>query len=101
MLEMSNCLIVVDVQNGFMSEHTKHIVKRIESLLEQGIFDHTIFTKYYNPEDSPMRKIMNWHGMSDEEDQDLVDPLKKYSEIIIEKCVYGANDELKKFIREN
>ena len=57
-------LLVVDVQKGFINEHTAHIPALIQELLPSY---QTIFaTRFYNPEGSNYRRLMNWHRFSRE-----------------------------------
>ena len=36
---MKECLVIIDVQNGFVSEKTKHIPDKVKALVEQKSFD--------------------------------------------------------------
>jgi nicotinamidase-related amidase len=57
-------LLVVDVQKGFINEHTAHIPALIQELLPSY---QTIFaTRFYNPEGSNYRRLMKWHRFSRE-----------------------------------
>lgn len=73
---MSNVLVVVDVQKGFINENTKHIVPKIAKLVENKFFDHVIFTKFVNVEGSPYKSIMNWHRFSYPPENEIVDELQ-------------------------
>ena len=60
---MKNILLVVDIQNGFISnEMTRTALSRIENLLQAGAFDAVIATKYRNYPGSPISRLM---GSSD------------------------------------
>ena len=57
---MSSCLVLIDLQNGFLSDETLHILPRIQSLLENHHFDHIVGTQFYNHKDSPYVRLMGW-----------------------------------------
>lgn len=51
-------MIVVDVQQGFVNEHTAHIPARVEAL--QQAYGTVFVTKFSNPEGSLYRRLMGW-----------------------------------------
>ena len=47
------CLIVVDMQQGFMyAENYKNLTKKIDFLLENQKYDKVFYTKFVNLKDS-------------------------------------------------
>jgi nicotinamidase-related amidase len=99
---MSFCLFVIDIQNGFISENTKHIIQRIKSLLEQNIFEYVVFTRFMNTLDSPYVKYLNWHGLLSKPEQKIVDEIEPFANIIFDKIIYTAcNAETLEFIKTN
>ncbi|HEC65566.1 MAG TPA: cysteine hydrolase [bacterium] len=99
---MKTCLLVVDLQRGFISPNTLKVVPRIKELLEKNLFDLTIFTKFANKENSPFRKILNWDKLKSSEDQELVREVQSFASKVINKTIYsGVNDELLMLLREN
>lgn len=102
LIEMKNCLFVVDVQNGFISNETKHVIPRIKKLLEQNLFDFVLFTKFINTEKSPYRNFLNWHELSTNEQQDFVEEIKPFIKHSMIKTVYTAvNSETLAFLKDN
>jgi nicotinamidase-related amidase len=98
---MNFCLFVIDIQNGFISENTKHIIQRIKSLLVQNIFKYVIFTRFINTIDSPYVKYLNWQGLISEKDQKIVDELEPFAKKVFDKFIYTAcNLETIRFIKE-
>jgi len=79
-------LLVIDVQKGFINEHTAHIPALIQELLPSY---QTIFaTRFYNPEGSNYRRLMNWHRFS-RESPDMELAFKPTENVmIIDKPVY-------------
>lgn len=64
-------LIVIDLQKGFVTEHSKPVVDPIKRALRQ--FDRVIFTKFINPDDSPFRRILDYQKLSEgSEETELV-----------------------------
>ncbi len=86
MLNDKKCLIIVDVQNGFINEHTSHIPKLVEKL--QSNYDLVFITKFINELNSPFRRLIHWHKLSPESsDIDLAFEPRKNAEIIV-KNIY-------------
>jgi nicotinamidase-related amidase len=81
-----NVLIVVDVQEGFVSPSSQHVLEGIENL--QYDFDRVIFTKFSNPVSSPFRRILKYCKLAPEsEDTRLaIDP--REDAVILERSLY-------------
>jgi nicotinamidase-related amidase len=76
---MSDPLLVVDMQNGFINEYTTHITGRITKLIESGDYDPILFTQFINTPGSPFREYVGWDGCATEPDTLLVPELEKYA----------------------
>ena len=99
---MKTCLLIVDLQKGFISPNTLKVVPRIKGLLEENLFDLTVFTKFANKENSPFRRILNWDKIKSLEDQELISEVKSFASKVINKTIYsGVNNELLAVLREN
>jgi len=72
---MSKTLLVVDVQKGFVTPSSNHIVEPIRRL--QSRFENVAFAKFYNPESSPFRRFLDYHALS---------PNTAVAELAIEPC---------------
>ncbi|HEX4922047.1 MAG TPA: isochorismatase family cysteine hydrolase [Candidatus Bathyarchaeia archaeon] len=59
---MSSLLIAIDVQSGFVTETSAHVVDLIAHTQQR--FSHVVFTKFYNPDPSPFRTILNYNKMT-------------------------------------
>jgi nicotinamidase-related amidase len=55
---MIKCLLIVDVQKGFINEHTKEIPSAVSAL--QADYDFVFASRFINLPDSNFRKLMNW-----------------------------------------
>ena len=43
---MNRLLLVIDVQNDFINEHTKNILTEIKELVDSNKYDLTAFTRF-------------------------------------------------------
>lgn len=55
-------LLVVDVQRGFINEHTDHVPALVQGLLPR--YDVTIATRFVSPEAAGHRGRIGWHRRS-------------------------------------
>lgn len=49
---MNRLLLVIDVQNDFINEHTKNILTEIKELVDSNKYDLTAFTRFINDKNS-------------------------------------------------
>jgi len=100
--KMGRCLLLIDVQNGFVSPKTEYVINRIKDLLEKEHFDHVIATQFVNEEGSPYRRFIKWEKLSGPPETDVLDIVKENAEKIFVKNVYSAaNDEILAFLEKN
>jgi len=102
---MKKALIVVDMQKGFLNEHTEKLVRTINHFLETKMdkFDYVWFSKFHNPDNSSFKKHINWKKMTREEEQEIVleEGLLAKGKVF-EKHVYTAyTDEILKELEKN
>lgn len=98
MAEINPVLVVVDVQNGFVTDESKHVVLVISRLVAEWLDRgrDVVFTRYLNYNDSPFEKIMGWSKLKDSPEIDIVDELKNLSNLataVIDKQIYTLFDE--------
>ena len=97
---MKKLLLVIDMQNAFINNKTKHIFKKINSLFDSNTYDNVIFTRFINSEDSLWYKKLNYKRCIDEVDNII--PFNTKDHLIMDKKIYSAyNEELVNFIKEN
>ncbi|MBQ8749591.1 MAG: hypothetical protein IJZ29_03900 [Clostridia bacterium] len=65
-------IIVVDMQKGFMKENNSHLIEKINKYLRENNFDNIFFTKCVNDNKSPFQSILNWNGMLNADEQELL-----------------------------
>ncbi|WP_458408341.1 cysteine hydrolase family protein [Anaerotignum sp.] len=96
-----DCLLVIDVQNGFVSESTEHIVPEIVALMDafEGV---SIATKFVNQDNSPYERFMEWDALKTSPEIDLLPEVEKRADIVIEKPGYTAcTEEVMQYLSEN
>jgi nicotinamidase-related amidase len=74
-------LVVVDVQNGFITEHSKAVVPVIVDVVHrwQAAQGDVVFSRYRNYAGSPFERLMGWTKMIDGPEIDLVAELSPYA----------------------
>lgn len=86
-------LVVVDVQNGFVTEHSQPVVPIITDLIHrwQAAHGDVIFTRYLNYVGSPFERLIGWTKMAEGPETELVTELIPYvnpQTPIIDKYIY-------------
>lgn len=95
-------LLVVDVQNGFVNEHTRHVVTIINRLI--GAFsargEPLAFTRFVNTPDSGYARWIGWTRFMQAPENDLCDALHVGSAPVFIKHGYTAfTPEFESFLR--
>lgn len=77
MSERKPVLVVVDVQNGFITEHSKPVVPVIVDLVRrwQAAHGDVVFSRYLNYPGSPFERLIGWTKMADGPETELVTEL--------------------------
>ncbi|MEH2044874.1 isochorismatase family cysteine hydrolase [Nostoc sp.] len=90
---MSEILLVVDMQNGFMSEKCRHIIPTVIKLIEQFLAAGKLvkFTRFINTADSNYVKLIHWSRLMQESETSIIDELQPYiNNNIFDKPYYSA-----------
>lgn len=88
---MSKALLIVDVQNGFVNEKTKHIPRLVEKL--QYNYDLVIATRFINLPDSPFRRLIKWNRLSPGTNEIDLAFKPKEGIVVVDKYIYSCIDE--------
>ncbi len=88
---MKKALLIVDVQNGFVNNKTKHIPALVEKL--QYDYDLVIASRFINLPNSPYRRLIKWNHLSPETDEIELAFKPKEGTVIIDKYIYTCIDE--------
>lgn len=89
-------LLVVDVQNGFVNDQSKHVLRAIADLTTQwaDAGRPTVFTRYWNYTGSPWERLIGWRALYGPPETDLAPELlelaSKPNAHILDKRVYTA-----------
>lgn len=72
-----SALIVVDVQNGFVNHHSRHVVPVIRGLVERwaGSGRPVVFTRYRNYPGSSFERFFGWSRLQGPPETDIVPEL--------------------------
>lgn len=86
-------LLVVDVQNGFINDETKHVVKPIKQLVtkwQQQKRGPIVYSRFINLENSPWQRLLGWTNMQSKPETDLHPDLPINGAHIFKKSTYSA-----------
>lgn len=100
---MSQPLLIVDVQVGFINSFTHHIPHRIVRLIERDRYSPLLFTRFVNAPDGPYDRFLDWHNCNSEPETDVVPELQPLAqkEFIFSKLgLCGMPDELINYLRQ-
>ena len=95
--EVTEPLLVVDVQRGFINDFTRHVPGRVRRLIDMGDYSPVLFTLFVNTPDSPYQRLLDWHACAGPPDTELVDellPLAKTDNVFNKHGLTGMPDEL-------
>lgn len=90
---MNDCLVIIDVQKGFLTKDTDFIPGKVGKLLESRTFDHIVSTRFMNTKDSPHYIFTNWDKLMDFESQKLDDYIASVSEKVFDKSINSCFSE--------
>jgi nicotinamidase-related amidase len=87
-------LVVVDVQNGFVRDTSRHVVPVIADLLDrwQAAGLDVVFTRYFNAPGSKFERLFGWTGLQGPPETDLVPELTVQAQratAIVDKHTYS------------
>jgi nicotinamidase-related amidase len=99
---MPQPLLVVDVQNGFVNDFTRHIPGRIRILIERGDYAPLLFTRFVNTTDSPYQRFLQWRACAAPPETDLapeIAPYAKPDRTFTKPGYAGISDELRAYVK--
>lgn len=97
----NSCLMLIDVQNGFINDNTKHILPRIEQLVKD-FSEHNkgsliVATQFINKDESPFINFLGWNSIMGGEETELCLPSGDIGFYTIEKSGYSGYFNTKAF----
>ena len=95
-------LMLIDIQNGFICDNTRHIIPRLERLVGAFKQDLIIATQFINTVDSPFVRIMGWNAVKTSPETDLLPFVENAATDIIRKTIYSAcSNEVMQLLAKN
>lgn len=94
-------LLIVDMQNGFINDFTRHLAPRVITLIKSGRYDPILFTRFINEPDSPFHRYVGWHACAEEPETLIIPELAGYAEpdrVFTKPGLVGMPDELRAFL---
>lgn len=89
-------LVAIDVQNGFVNEHSRHVVPMIRTTVRKWIAGggDVVLTRYHNYEGSPYDRLIGWRGLMHSPETELVSELAEFANhpnaSVLNKTTYTA-----------
>lgn len=89
-------LVLVDVQNGFIGESTKHIPSLIGSFIRQRSKDFAciVATRFLNYPNSPYIRLIGWSDLMKPPRTDLIDEVRDVPDIVLDKHTYCNAEDI-------
>lgn len=98
---MKDGLVLIDMQNGFISENTEKIVGRVVKMLEGAHFSFVMATQFVNVSGSPYERFLNWYGLKDTNSRELIPEIRKYVDKTFVKHGYSCfTEEFDRFVKQ-
>ena len=93
MSERKPVLVVVDVQNGFITKHSQPVIPIIVDLVRrwQTARSDVIFSRYLNYAGSPFEQLIGWTKMVDGPETEIITELTPYvspQTPVVDKYIY-------------
>ena len=69
-----NLLLIIDMQKAFMNRKTIKLVKKIEKLINDKVYDKVAFTKFVNSLDNNFVRDLNYYKCIEDDGKLAIDP---------------------------
>lgn len=90
-------LVVVDMQEGFVRNESRHVVPRVTELIARwdSAGGSIVFTRFFNYAGSPFERLIGWKRMCEAPETDLVPELAPHlkGHPIVDKTIYSLFEE--------
>lgn len=101
---MKNLLVVVDMQNGFMNDHTSYLEEEICHFIDtnRDLFDSIVATQYVNNPNTPCTVFEGWTDCMEYTYESLLLPsIEQRVDKIFKKDVYSCWEEMEEWVKKN
>ncbi|SCG38170.1 isochorismatase family cysteine hydrolase [Micromonospora halophytica] len=87
-------LIVIDMQNGFINDQSRHVIPKVVELVErwEATGRPVVFTRYHNYPDSPFERLIHWSKVQHAPETEIVPELAPHvprARAVIDKRIYS------------
>lgn len=89
-IPMRKLLLVIDVQNGFINEHSKWLPAKLAAYIRATVYADVFATAYINDEETPCYKRLGWKGCMTQDEQDICPELEGLYTKVFTKRTYNA-----------
>lgn len=93
------CLLIIDLQRGFINDYTEHIVPRIEQIRNCFLPENCVFTKFVNSYGSLFVNKLSWTKLINRDEQEIVLPNEE-NPVIIKYSYSAVTNELKTYLKK-
>lgn len=91
MADFVSVLMIVDVQAGFVTDHSRGVVDPLARL--QDRFGHVVVTKFHNPDPSPFRGILDYHDFAPGAPETALAFTPRADALVVDRPLYTAVTE--------
>ncbi len=90
--DRNSVLLVIDMQEGFLNAHSRHIVPNVARLVSEfhARTRPVIFTKYINHPGSQFERLLDWTDLQHPPETDIISELSDFGRIEVSKHFYTA-----------
>ncbi|MFF4741282.1 isochorismatase family cysteine hydrolase [Streptomyces sp. NPDC001262] len=94
-MDRTTPLFVIDVQNGFVNDRSRHVVPVITGLVTrwEAASSPVLFSRYFNRPDSPFVRLLDWTALQNAPETDIVSELSEHASRaaqVVDKVTYSA-----------
>lgn len=87
-------LIVIDMQNGFINDRSRHVIPKVVELIErwEATGRPVVFTRYHNYPGSPFERLIHWSAMQHAPETEIVPELGPHAaraRAVVDKRIYS------------
>lgn len=100
---MTDPILVVDVQRGFLNDYTHHVPHRLRRLLERNEHEPVLFTRFVNVPEGPYPTFLAWNAMESAPETDLAPDLQPFvtrGHVFDKRGLCGLPRELDAYLKE-
>lgn len=98
---MNTCLLIIDVQNGFITGDTFHIPERLKNLIENYDFNHIVASQFINSRHAPHFLFTGWDRLMDENACELNEYVGSIAERVFKKSINSCfTKEFEEYIKD-